>query len=388
MNRISALTGFSLYQLVEVFLLIAATALCSAGIGYNTLLFPVHLEQLSFGEPVIGLILSCELVSVLAVALKVNHILGQFGLFKTILFASLVRSFAVFALSLSSNILFWCLSVICLGISTYLVLISLQTWINCLDLGHLRGLIVGLYSSALSLGTALGPIAAGSIGVDGTSVPFAVSSTLVLSVILIVLPLVSAVPRFRADSVPRIFYAIRMAKVPMLSSLVGGITFYGLPAFLALYGMMNGFGLFQASTLLMSFMLGSVFIGPLVSSLAEVFNRQILNIMCVLVGVLCAIYLPLAIYSYAFSLGLLFVWGGSAGGIYAASLASVGDLFRQEDQISANVAYSVLDNVGGTTGVFVIGLLLGLGIKDAITFVVTLAALSYYVFILSDAIRD
>ena len=174
---------------------------------------------------------SCEIVSVLAVALKVNHILGRFGLFRTILFASLVRSVAVFGLGLSSNILFWCFSVIFLGISTYLVLISLQTWINCLDLGHLRGLIVGLYSSALSLGTALGPIAAGSIGVDGTSIPFGISSTLMLSVILIVLPLVRAVPRFRADSVPRIFYAIKMAKVPMFSSLVGGITFYGLPAF-------------------------------------------------------------------------------------------------------------------------------------------------------------
>ena len=388
MIHTTAMKRFSAYQLVEVALLIAATSLCSAGIGYNTLLFPVHLEQLSFGEPVIGFILSCEIVSVLAVALKVNHILGRLGLFRTILFASLVRSVAVFGLGLNSNILFWCFSVICLGISTYLVLISLQTWINCLDLGHLRGLIVGLYSSALSLGTALGPIAAGSIGVDGTSIPFGISSTLVLSVILIVLPLVSSVPHFRADSMPRIFYAIRMAKVPMFSSLVGGITFYGLPAFLALYGMINGFGLFQASTLLMSFMLGSVFIGPLVSSLAEIINRQILNIICVLVGVLCAIYLPLAIYSYTLSLLLLFVWGGSAGGIYAASLASVGDLFRQEDQISANVAYSILDNVGGTTGVFVIGLLLGLGIKDAISFVVTLAALSYYVFIVSEAITD
>ena len=388
MIHTTAIKRFSAYQLVEVALLIAATSLCSAGIGYNTLLFPVHLEQLGFGEPVIGFILSCEIVSVLAVALKVNHILGRLGLFRTILFASLVRSVAVFGLGLNSNILFWCFSVFCLGISTYLVLISLQTWINCLDLGHLRGLIVGLYSSALSLGTALGPIAAGSIGVDGTSIPFGISSTLVLSVILIVLPLVSSVPHFRADSMPRIFYAIRMAKVPMFSSLVGGITFYGLPAFLALYGMISGFGLFQASTLLMSFMLGSVFIGPLVSSLAEIINRQILNIICVLVGVLCAIYLPLAIYSYTLSLLLLFVWGGSAGGIYAASLASVGDLFRQEDQISANVAYSILDNVGGTTGVFVIGLLLGLGIKDAISFVVTLAALSYYVFIVSEAITD
>jgi hypothetical protein len=64
-------------------------------------------------------------------------------------------------------------------------------------------------------------------------------------------------------------------------------------------------------------------------------------------------------------------------------LATVGDLFRQEDQISANVAYSILDNVGGIVGVLLIGLLMGAGIADGIVYVIVLSALSYFVYCLA-----
>ena len=59
-------------------------------------------------------------------------------------------------------------------------------------------------------------------------------------------------------------------------------------------------------------------------------------------------------------------------------LATVGDLFRQEDQVSANVAYSILDN-GGIVGVLLIGTLMGSGIADGIVYVLflRLCATSY-----------
>ena len=173
----------------------------------------------------------------------------------------------------------------------------------------------------------------------------------------------------------------------MLSSFVGGVTFFGLPAFLTLYGMMNGLALNQAALLLTAFMLGSVTLGLLISCLSDRLNRTVLTIACVLVGVICAVYLPLAIYTYSIALVLLFVWGGAAGGIYATGLASVGDLFRQEDQVSANVAYSIMDNVGGILGVLLIGLLMGSGIADGIVYVIVLTAMSYFIYCLGQLLR-
>jgi len=61
----------------------------------------------------------------------------------------------------------------------------------------------------------------------------------------------------------------------------------------------------------------------------------------------------------------------------------VADLFRQEDQVSANVAYSILDNVGGIIGVLLIGFLMGSGISDGIVYVIVLTAVIYFIYCLS-----
>jgi MFS family permease len=205
---------------------------------------------------------------------------------------------------------------------------------------------------------------------------------IVLGTLLLVIPLIGQAPSIRNQRPLRLGYVIRMAKIPMLSSFVGGVTFFGLPAFLTLYGMTNGLPLSQASLLLTSFMLGSVSLGLGISSISDRVNRTLLIVICVFIGVICAVYLPLGIYNYTVALILLFIWGGAAGGIYATGLAIVADLFRQEDQVSANIAYSMLDNVGGIVGVLLIGVLMGAGIPDGIVYVIVLAALSYFVYCL------
>lgn len=210
---------------------------------------------------------------------------------------------------------------------------------------------------------------------------------IVLVALLVIIPLLTQQPRFLSQGRLRIMYAIRMAKVPMLSSFVGGVTFFGLPAFLTLYGMMNGLSIQRASLLLTAFMLGSVSLGLLISSLSNRGNRTFVTILCVLVGVLCAVFLPLGIYNYFIALCLLFVWGGAAGGIYATGLSAVAELFRKEDQVSANVAYSILDNVGGIIAVLSIGFLMGSGISDGIVYVIVTTALCYFIYCLAQLIN-
>ena len=53
--------------------------------------------------------------------------------------------------------------------------------------------------------------------------------------------------------------------------------------------MMNGLSVQRASLLLTAFMLGSVSLGLLISSCSDRLNRTLLTILCVLVGVVCAV---------------------------------------------------------------------------------------------------
>lgn len=369
--------------LIAVVALILATAVIQAAVGFNTVLFPVRLESYGFSKGLIGLCLAFEMGAVVSIVSSIDRILARLGLVGTMALATGVRLVMLLLLSGTRSLPIWCVGVFCFGIGTYLCLISLQTWVNGIPLGRLRGLVSGCYSSALSLGTASGPILFNQVGSAEGNQAFQANMLIVLVALLLIVPFCNQAPRISGQGRLRLGYVIRMAKVPMLSSFVGGVTFFGLPAFLTLYGMMNGLPVQRASLLLTAFMLGSVSLGLLISSLSDRINRTLLTILCVLVGVICAVYLPLGIYNYGIALSLLFVWGGAAGGIYATGLATVGDLFRQEDQVSANVAYSILDNIGGIFGVLLIGLLMGSGVSDGIVYVIVLTAVSYFIYCLA-----
>jgi len=363
--------------------LILASAAIQAAVGFNTVLFPVRLETYGFSKGLIGLCLAFEMGAVLAVVGSIDKILARLGLLGTMLIATGLRLVMLVLLASSRSLPIWCLGVFSFGIGTYLCLISLQTWLNGLPLGRLRGLVSGCYSSALSLGTASGPILFNQVVSTESNQVFQANMIIVLFALVLIVPCIGQSPLMTNQGRLRLGYVIRMAKIPMVSSFVGGVTFFGLPAFLTLYGLMNGMSLKNASLLLTAFMLGSVSLGLAIATFSGKAKRTLVTISCVLVGVICAIYLPLAIYNYGIALFLLFVWGGAAGGIYAMGLATVGDLFRQEDQVSANVAYSILDNVGGIVGVLLIGTLMGSGIADGIVYVIVLAALCYFIYSLS-----
>lgn len=372
---------------IAVVALILATAVVQAAVGFNTVLFPVRLESYGFSKGLIGLCLAFEMGAVLSIVATIDRIMARLGLAGTMALATGVRLVMLLLLSGTRSLPIWCLGVFCFGIGTYLCLISLQTWVNAIPLGKLRGLVSGCYSSALSLGTASGPILFNQVSTAEGAQAFQANMLIVLVALLLIVPFLNRSPRITGQGRLRLGYVIRMAKVPMLSSFVGGVTFFGLPAFLTLYGMMNGLPVQRASLLLTAFMLGSVTLGLVVSSISDRVNRTLLTILCVLIGVVCAVYLPLGIYNYGIALGLLFVWGGAAGGIYATGLATVADLFRQEDQVSANVAYSILDNVGGIIGVLLIGFLMGAGISDGIVYVIVLTALSYFIYCLAQLLH-
>ena len=363
--------------------LILASAAIQAAVGFNTVLFPVRLEEYGFSTGLIGLCLAFEMGAVLAVVGSIDRILARFGLLGTMVMATGLRLVMLALLASSRSLPLWCLGVFSFGIGTYLCLISLQTWVNGLPLGRFRGLVSGCYSSALSLGTATGPILFNQVAATEDNQVFKANMVIVLVALALIVPCIGQSPVMTNQGRLRLGYVIRMARIPMVSSFVGGVTFFGLPAFLTLYGLMNGMSLQHASLLLTAFMLGSVTLGLAIATFSGRVQRTLVTIGCVLVGVVCAVYLPLGIYNYGIALVLLFVWGGAAGGIYAMGLATVGDLFRQEDQVSANVAYSILDNVGGIVGVLLIGALMGAGIADGIVYVIVLAALSYFVYCLT-----
>jgi len=59
------------------------------------------------------------------------------------------------------------------------------------------------------------------------------------------------------------------------------------------------------------------------------------------------------------------------------------EIYRKEDQVSANIAYSLMDALGGTIGVILIGLAMDWHGSEGLVYVIVGSALLYFNFALT-----
>lgn len=366
-------------KLIPVFIIIA-TFCVQLSSGINYIIFPLTLQEQEYSNTLIGIIMSLEILAAILLFNHISRIVKQLGAIQTIIGASLFRCLIIYSLGYNESLLFWFIGVFCYGLSTNMLLVVIQTWLNLTDTGRYKGLYIGLYSSALSLGIAMGPILLQFI--SSPVKQFTVNSLITILPITLFVFIFKYRPTLTTDGQIRIGFIFKQAKVVMLSAFIGGICFFGLPSFLTLYGMSNGLRPEQASLLLTMFMVGSVSIGVLISSLSAFVDRIRIIYICVCLSVICAVFLALAVYAQlAIALTLLVIWGGCMGGIYATGLAYIGKKFRHEDQISANTSFVFMDALGGFLGLFIIGTSMDIIGNEGLTYTIVIASTCYLAYI-------
>lgn len=361
-------------------LLIIATLFLQLSSGINYVTIPVKMTAQGYGNTLIGMAMSFEIVGVLLLFRPLSVYIGKWGVFNSLLAFTVIRAASVYLMSYCTSYPFWVACIFFYGLSTGLMLVMTQTWLNMLVQGKSKGLLMGLFSSALSCGVALGPIVLQLSFLEWFS-PFELGA--VISSIPLILYIVIRKQQSTSQGfgTVRFSFAFRHAKVILIAAFVGGVSFFGLPSFLTLYGMKNGLSEPQAQLLLTMFMVGSVSLGMLMSTLSSLINRQTIVFSCLFISVVCAVYLSITIYTqYWLALTLLFFWGGALGGVYGIGLTAIGERFCQQDQMSANMSHSIMDSLGGMIGLLVIGLMLDTFGPEGMTAVFVIVGCALLVF--------
>lgn len=366
-------------QITPFILVLAAFGVqLSSGINYIT--FPLVLQSQGVTNALIGFVMACDILALIVFSSRISLIVKKLGVVNTIVLCSLVRCAVVYFLSNNDMIIGWIIGMFIYGLTTNALLVVVQTWTNMVAVGRLKGLIIGLFSSALSLGVAMAPVLLRFTDLHSQQ-PFILSSAISLVVMATMLTIVKNRPSFQSEKKARIGFVFKHAKLIVLSAVVGGFCFFGLPSFLTIYGVKNGLNAEDAALLLTMFMLGSVTLGMAISTLSAVLNIYRLVFVCVCTSVFCASFLSLAIYSHLFvALGLLYLWGGCMGGIYALGLNIIGEQFRQEDQMSANMTYTLMDAIGGMIGLCVIGTSMDFIGAEGLSYTIVVASMCYLVY--------
>lgn len=388
---------------------IISTLLAATSMGMLAVLVPVHLANLEFSDSAIGAALSFESIASLVICLLIPNILRKIGLPVGLFLSTLMRVPTVMIFPYTNSLDVIIPAVFIHAAGCYSLLVLLQIWVNSIPFKKNKGLMIALYSTSISVGFAIGPVIinyltanaddfaaltnyvlAHSSAIFGrepyadSGLQFIVAAIISLLSIIPIALFVPLVPRVSFSGKAKIFRTIMENKGAMFSICMAGVSQFGVGAFITIYGLKNGLSIADSALLLTSFMLGSLILEVPIAWLSDYFDRRYFIVWCAFACMVCAVCLPIAIYVPIQAWILVFIWGGVIAGIYSVSLTIIGEKYDSDDEmIASNAGYSLMESVGGTFGIIIIGLSMQYLGTDGMPYTIMLASVLYFSFALT-----
>jgi MFS family permease len=234
-----------------------------------------------------------------------------------------------------------------------------------------RGLVMGIYATVFSLGLALGPAVLTLTGTAGF-LPFGIGAVIIAAAAVPVIAFPVRSPS--VDSEPSSGFARFLVAAPVATAaaLVFGIAESGSFALLPVYGTHAGHPAGRAILFASALTIGNVALQLPLGMLSDRIDRRRLLLVLAVIGLAGAAALPLVIADLTAALVLLFLWGGSIGGLYTVGLAHLAQRFTGADLAAANSAFLFSYSAGALIGPALLGI--GIEASDPHGFAVALAA--------------
>jgi len=318
-------------------------------------LLSIILEKRGISSTLIGFNSAMAGVAAMAAAPVTTWLARRFGAANTMLWAVLLA--AVSALGFYYAEAFWMwfpLRVVFHGATTTLFVLS-EFWINAASPPSRRGMVLGIYSTVLSIGFAAGPLIFSIVGSEGVF-PFLIGAGAIL---------LAAIPIFIAryespvlDEKPELHFFRYVFLVPSATAAVfvfGAVEAGGLSLF-PIYATRSGFTEAQAALLLTIMGIGNViFQIPLGMLSDRISDRRTLLFIMAVIGLVGAMTLPLLAGNWLMMAAVLLFWGGCVAGLYTVGLSHLGSRLTGADLAAANAAFIFCYAIGTVAGPQAIG---------------------------------
>ena len=338
-------------------LVAAVSAITAVGIaiGLGLPLLSIILEKRGISSTLIGLNSAMAGIAAMAAAPVTTWFAHRFGVATTMIWAVLVSALSALGFYYAEAFWMWFpLRVAFHGATTTLFVLS-EFWINAASPPHRRGLVLGIYSTVLSLGFATGPLIFSIVGSEGI-LPFAIGAIAIL---------VAAIPIFIArnespvlDEKPELHFFRYVFLVPSATAAVfifGAVEAGGLSLF-PIYATRSGFTESQAALLLTIMGLGNVVfqipLGMLSDRMKD--RRKLLSLMAI-IGLCGSLALPWLASNWLLMAAVLLFFGGCVAGLYTVGLSHLGSRLTGADLAAANAAFIFCYAVGTVAGPQAIG---------------------------------
>lgn len=253
------------------------------------------------------------------------------------------------AIAITENVWVWMPLRFLLGFAANPLYVISETWLIAATPAPRRGRIMGLYSSTVSGGFAIGPLSLSLVGTEGWP-PFLIGIAAFLLCGLIVLAVVPRLPDMpdegAATSVGGFF---GLAPLLLFAVFTAAAFEQSLLSLFAVYGAALGSAEARIASLITCFIAGNAALQILLGRLAEQAGSARTMLFCALASLAGCLALPLTFDSWLIW-PLLFVWGGVSFGIYTLALIQLGERFTGHALIAGNAAFALAWGAGGILG--------------------------------------
>lgn len=336
---------------------IACITTAGVSLALSVPLLAFAMEARGASGTLIGLNTAMGGVAVLLATPLIPRLTAKIGV-RPLLFASLaLGAVTMIGFAFIAPLWAWFPLRFLLGVSLGAMFVLSEFWITSLAPPQSRGLVMGAYVTALSIGFAAGPAILVVTGMDGL-LPYLVGAALFgIAAVPIAAVGDDDAPKIERPEPGRgVLFFILLAPAATLAGFTFGGIETGAFTFLPLYGVRVGLAPETAALIGSAVALGNVISQIPLGLLSDRMDRRRLLLMIAVVCAAGAALIPWASQSVVAFFALAAVWGGIIAGLYTVGLALLGERFTGVDLATANAAFVMMYALGMLVGPPVLGL--------------------------------
>ncbi len=320
------------------------------GWGLSTPIIALLMNEMGASRTLIGINTALPAVATLVLIPFSPAILRRFGIRPALAGFLAVVIASILAFKVFENLIAWFPIRFIFGMGLAGMFVATEVWINSIAEEHVRGRILGVYSTCLAGGFALGVLILGVMGSRGWA-PFLVAAGLVAAALVLLLSIRTEAPRLDADGHDGPLWPfIKAVPAAMGGVAVFGAVEMGVFSLMPVYGVRAGHSEAMAAAMLAVLAAGNIALQLPIGALADWLDRRLVLVLCALGGVIGAALVPVLIDHPIPLFITLFLTGGVIVGLYTVGLVLIGERFTGASLAGANAAFILFYGIGSLIG--------------------------------------
>jgi MFS family permease len=312
-------------------------------------LLALEMERMGVSSSMAGFNTATAGLGNIAVVPFIPALASRHGTQRVIFFTIVVLCITILAFKALPDIVIWFPLRFVLGACLGALFTLSEFWIASAAPPSKRGLVMGIYATALSIGFALGPLILALIGTIGW-LPYAIAAGICLLGIATVLASPSAAPTLSSKHNTNVFALVLAAPAATLAALVFGASETASITHLPVIGVRAGYTEELAAIMVSILAAGNIVSQIPFGYLSDRMDRRLLLLIIAVFSFALLIGFGLALDYFWLAAILLFCFGGVVGALYTVGLAHLGARYSGNDLADANAAFVILYSVGLTLG--------------------------------------